>query len=598
MKDRSATLRRLWSYLRYQKGLLSIALVLIVCTTLLQLAGPYLMGRAIDDYIIPRDIDGLARLIGIMAVVYVSASLLTWLQARLMSKVAMRTVHRIREDLFGQLQKLPLKFFDSRAHGDTMSRVTNDVETVSQILSEGAAQIVSSLLLGVGVIVMMFVLNPLLALVAILSLVTWSLFVNRFIGKRTREGFRAQQKELGALNGIIEETISGQRAVKAYNQESDRIAKFVVANEELRGHAIKAQTWAGIVGPIMNFVNNFSIALVAAAGGWAVVDGRATVGVVATFLQYTRQLSQPINQISQLYNQMMSALAGAERIFEVMDEDHEVDAAHVEGDVITAGDVVFKDVSFSYDGETPVLKHVNLHAEPGSVVALVGPTGAGKTTIINLLTRFYEIDSGEILVDGVDLRDISKADLRRQLGIVLQDGFLFAGTVKENIRYGRLEATDDEVVEAAKTAQADGFIRSLPEGYDTELSERGGNVSHGQRQLITIARALLANPRILILDEATSNVDTRTERYIQEGMTRLMEGRTSFVIAHRLSTIRNADQILVINKGEVIERGTHAELLEQEGFYARLSNSQIGGDAELDAAEELAQIAQAQIGDD
>lgn len=596
VKDRKATLARLWGYLRFQKVGLSIALVLILCTTALQLAGPYLMGRAIDDYIIPGDMPGLARIVLLMLGVYGVSSLLVWAQALIMSRVALRTVHILRKDLFAKTQKLPLKFFDSRPHGDTMSRLTNDVETVSQILSEGAAQIVSSLLLGVGVIVMMFLLQPIMAVVAIVSLISLSFFVNRYIGARTREGFRAQQKELGLLNGIIEETITGQRAIKAYNQESHRIASFTVANEELKKHAIKAQTFAGIVGPIMNFVNNLSIALVAAAGGWLVVDGRTTVGIVATFLQYTRQLSQPINQISQMYNQLQSALAGAERIFEILDEEPEVDAAHADGDAITAGDVVFDDVSFSYDGVTPILKHVDLHAEPGSVTALVGPTGAGKTTIINLLTRFYEIDSGRILIDGEDLRNISKSDLRRQLGLVLQDGFLFAGSVMENIRYGRLDATDEEVMEAARIAQADEFIRHLPEGYATLLTERGGNVSQGQRQLITIARALLANPTILILDEATSNVDTRTERYIQEGMTRLMEGRTSFVIAHRLSTIRGADQILVINQGAVIERGTHAELMELGGFYARLNQSQLSGDAELAAEEIAAELARAADG--
>jgi ATP-binding cassette subfamily B multidrug efflux pump len=345
----------------------------------------------------------------------------------------------------------------------------------------------------------------------------------------------------------------------------------------------------------MNFANNLTLALVAGAGGWMAVGGRTTVGIIAAFLSYTRQLGQPINQIAQLYNQLQSALAGAERIFEILDEEEEVDAAHREEAAITHGDVRFEDVSFSYDGTTPVLKNVSLHAEPGQLIALVGPTGAGKTTIINLLTRFYEIDSGRILIDGVDLRELRKSELRRQLGIVLQDNFLFAGSVIENIRYGRLDATDEEVYAAAVAAQADQFIQHLPEGYRTELTERGGNLSHGQRQLIAIARALLADPRILILDEATSNIDTRTEKLIQTAMTRLMEGRTSFVIAHRLSTIRDADQILVINHGEIIERGTHEALLEQEGFYARLHNSQFKGDDELAREEELAQIREQEL---
>lgn len=592
VKNRKATMLRLWTYLRHQRLKLTIAILLIVVSSGLQLLGPLLMGRAIDDYILTRDMDGLTRIVLLMAGVYLLSSAIAWLQARLMTVVAQLTVHRLRQDIFAKLQRLPLKFFDSRPHGDTMSRVTNDVETISQILTEGASQMVGSILLGIGVMITMLVLQPILGLVAIGSLILFTLLVNLVIAPRTRVGFRDQQKSLGKLNGIIEETITGQRTVKAYGQEADRIAIFEETNIELRGHAIRAQTFAGIVGPIMNFMSNLSIALVAGTGGWLAVSGRTTVGVVAAFLSYTRQLAQPVSQLSQMYTQLQSALAGAERIFEVLDEPDEVDAA-VQPDgrqAITRGDVVFDDVSFSYDGTTPVLKNVSLHAEPGSLIALVGPTGAGKTTIINLLTRFYEIDSGEIRIDGVNLHDINKAALRRQLGIVLQDGFLFAGSVMENIRYGRLEASDDEVIAAAKMAQADEFIRHLPEGYDTELTERGGNVSQGQRQLITIARALLANPRILILDEATSNVDTRTERHIQEGMTRLMQGRTSFVIAHRLSTIRGADQILVINHGEIIERGTHAELLELDGFYARLSNSQYGGDPELIAQEEVEEI--------
>lgn len=589
IKDRTGTAKRLWGYLRYQKLRLNIAVILIVFSSALQVVGPYLMGRAIDDYIIPRDMSGLLRIITLMSGIYLLSSVLTYFQARLMATVALHTVHRLRQDIFAKVQKLPLRFFDSRPHGDTMSRVTNDVETVNQILTEGASQIISSLLMGIGVMIMMMALQPVMGAIAISTLIILTIIVNRFIAPRSRLGFRAQQKQLGALNGIIEETISGQRTIKAFGQEADRIAMFEAANQELKGHAIRAQTLAGIVGPIMNFMTNFTLALVAASGGWLAVTGRTSIGVVATFLSYTRQLSQPVSQISQMYTQLQSALAGAERIFEILDEDDEVDAeAHAAGHrAITDGDVVFEDVNFSYDGETMVLKNVDLHAEPGSTTALVGPTGAGKTTIINLITRFYEIDSGKILIDGIDLRDINKTELRQQLGIVLQDGFLFAGTVMENIRYGRLDATDEEVIEAARMAQADEFIRHLPEGYETTLTERGGNVSQGQRQLITIARALLANPRILILDEATSNVDTRTERLIQEGMTRLMEGRTSFVIAHRLSTIRNADQILVINKGEVIERGNHHELVEQGGFYAALSSGQFGGDADLLAEEQI-----------
>lgn len=596
VKDTKATLNRLWHYLRHQKWGLIIAAMLVVTSTGLQLVGPYLLGRAIDEAIIPGDMGLLLKIVLIMLGCYALAAILTWVQAVVMAGVAQRTVHSLRTDLFRKLQSLPLKFFDQRPHGDTMSRLTNDVETISQILTESTTQIVSSVLTAVGVAVLMLVLQPVLALVSIVSLLVMSYGVNRFIGNRTREGFRAQQKNLGLLNGIIEETVTGQRVVKAYHQEDQKLADFSVKNAELRDASTRAQTFAGVVGPVMNFINNFAVAMVAGVGGALVVGGTTSVGTVAAFLNYTRQMSQPINQIANLYNQLQSALAGAERIFEVLDEEPEIDAEASQRVAITRGDVVFDDVSFSYDGETPVLKHVNLHAESGQLVALVGPTGAGKTTIINLLTRFYEIDSGTILIDGVDIRDIRKGELRQQLGIVLQDSFLFAGSVMENIRYGRLDATDEEVYTAAGMANADAFIRHMPDGYAFELTERGGNVSQGQRQLISIARALLADPQILILDEATSNVDTRTEKHIQEAMRRLMVGRTSFVIAHRLSTIREADQILVINHGEIIERGTHQELLELGGFYARLNNSQFkGGDEELARQEEQAQIAEQEL---
>ena len=383
--------------------------------------------------------------------------------------------------------------------------------------------------------------------------------------------------------------------MKAYHREPVVLSEFAERNAELRKASTHAQTYAGFVGPLMNFIGNLSLGLVVAVGGWMVVDGRATVGTIAAFINYSRQLSQPINQIANLYNQIQSALAGAERVFEVLDEQPEVDAPDAKSVIDLRGDVVFDDVSFSYDGVVPVLKHVDLHAAPGQLVALVGPTGAGKTTIINILTRFYEIDAGTVTIDGLDLRSLRKADLRRQLGVVLQDTYLFAGTVRDNIRYGRLDATEAEIIAAAELANADGFIRRLPNGYDTELSERGANFSQGQRQLLAIARAALSDPTILILDEATSSVDTRTEKHIQEALLRLMKDRTSFVIAHRLSTIRSADQILVVNHGEIIERGDHEELLAQNGFYARLHKSQFSGDEELARQEEEAQIREQEL---
>jgi ATP-binding cassette subfamily B protein len=443
------------------------------------------------------------------------------------------------------------------------------------VLAQSVTQLVSGFLSLVGVGAVMLILNWRMALVTLLTIPFMMLFLTRWVGDRTRTGFRQQQKALGKLNGIIEETITGQRVVKAYNREQAVMADFDFANNELRQAATRAQTFSGFIGPMMNFINNLGLAIVAGVGGWMTLGGLATVGTIASFINYARQFGRPLNEIASLYNTIQSAVAGAERVFETIDEQPDLtDVPDARPLTDIRGNVTFEDVSFGYAPGVPVLKQVSLHAEPGQVVALVGPTGAGKTTIVNLLTRFYDIQTGRICIDGQDIRQVKMADLRRQLGIVLQDTFLFTGTVMENIRYGRLDATDDEVRAAARLANADAFIHRLPHGYDTLLSERAGNLSQGQRQLLAIARAILANPGILVLDEATSSVDTRTEKHIQEAMLRLMQGRTSFVIAHRLSTIRNADQILVINHGELIERGTHETLLAQGGFYHHLYNSQ------------------------
>lgn len=593
-KNTKGTLLRLWGYLNRRRSRLVAVAAIVVASTVLTVLGPWIMGKAIDDYILTGDMSGLTRIVLLLLALYAVQSTLQWASGWLMVKVGQSTVVDLRNDLFTKLQSLPLRFFDQRPHGETMSRLTNDVENVNTVLSESLIQIISGTLTAIGVIVLMFILQPMLAVVAVGSTLILTFGINRFIGSRTKVGFRAQQKNLGALNGIIEETITGQRVVKAYHREPRVIEEFDVANQELRRASTSAQTFAGVVGPLMNFIGNLSLALVAGVGGWMVVNGTTTVGTIAAFINYTRQLGRPINEIANLYNQLQSAIAGAERVFEILDEEPEIDAIDAPR-IILNGDVVFDNVSFSYDGVTPVLKNVSTHAKPGQLIALVGPTGAGKTTIINLLTRFYEIDSGVVLLDGHDLRTLEKADLRRQLGVVLQDTFLFAGTVAENIRYGKLDATEAEVIAAAELANADQFVRRLPLGYDSEITERGGNLSQGQRQLLAIARAAISNPAILILDEATSSVDTRTEKHIQEALLRLMEGRTSFVIAHRLSTIRSADQILVINHGEIIERGTHDDLLQQEGFYARLHNSQFRGDDELARQEELAQIEESEV---
>jgi len=547
----------------------------VAATTGLQLAGPYLLGIAIDDYILIGDLPGLMRICGLMLAVYALISLLTWFQTYVMAAAAQRAVAAIRNDLFEHEQTLSLRFFDRRSHGDLMSRLTNDVENVSMVLAQSVTQLVSGLLSLVGVTIVMLLLNWRLALVTLLTIPVMMTLLTRWIGGRTRAGFRQQQKALGKLNGLIEETITGQRVVKAYNREQAVLAEFDFANSELRRAATRAQIFSGFIGPLMNFINNLGLAIVAGVGGWMTLGGLATVGTIASFINYTRQFGRPLNEIASLYNTIQSAIAGAERVFETIDEQPDLaDAADAQPLTAIRGKVTFEDVSFEYEPGIPVLKHINLHAAPGQVVALVGPTGAGKTTIVNLLTRFYDIQSGRICVDGQDIRQVKMADLRRQLGIVLQDTFLFSGTVMENIRYGRLDATDEEVIAAARLANAHSFIQRLPHGYQTHLSERANNLSQGQRQLLAIARAILANPSILILDEATSSVDTRTEKHIQEAMLRLMQGRTSFVIAHRLSTIRNADQILVINHGEIVERGTHESLLAQRGFYHQLYSSQ------------------------
>jgi ATP-binding cassette subfamily B protein len=576
-KDRRGTLRRLWGYLRHQGWTLTGVLLLVLITTGLDLLTPYLLGLALDEFILKGNLPGLARLGAWMIGIFLVAAGLTWVQAYLMAAVAQRTVRDLRNDLFAQFQRLPLRYVDQRTHGELMSRLTNDVENVSAVLNESVTQFIASLISIVGVAAVMFAINVRLAIVSLITLPLMA-YISQWIARRTRRGFRDQQEYLGKLNGLIEETVTGQRVVKAYGREATVIAEFDETNTSLRRAAIRAQIFAGLMGPMSNFVGNFGFAIVAGAGGWMAVTGLATVGTIAAFVNYARQFSMPINQIANLYNTIQSALAGAERVFAVIDETPEpADTPDALPLKAPRGEVRFENVRFGYQPDVPVLKNVSLHALPGQTIALVGPTGAGKTTIVNLLSRFYEVDAGRIVIDGLDIGSYQKDDLRRTLGIVLQDTFLFAGTVAENIRYGRLDASDDDVRAAAKLANADQFIHRLPQGYETQLSERASNLSQGQRQLLAIARAILADPGILILDEATSSVDTRTEQHIQQAMLRLMQGRTAFVIAHRLSTIRQADQILVIDHGEIIERGKHQELLAAKGFYWNLYTSQFKG---------------------
>ena len=576
-KNPRETIARLASYLLSYKIQLVLVLAGIIAASVLQLLGPYLIGITIDQYILKGDVSGLTRMTLVLLGVYLGGWMLQAAQGWIIATISQRALRQIRKDLFEHMQTLSLSFFDKRSQGDLMSRLTNDIDAINQALSMNITMIVSSVLSLVGILTAMFALNLWMAF-GNLAVIPFMLLVTLVIGRRTMSGFRGLQSSMGRLNGRMEEIISGERVVQAFSRQDAILADFDKDNEDYRQAATKAMSWGFIIMPLVNAMSYIGIAVVSGIGGWLVITGAATVGLVATFINYSRNFVQPLRQLADLYNSIQSALAGAERVFEIIDTTPEInDKPEAKSLKEIQGDVVFEDVDFSYDGKTPVLKDVSFHARPGEIVALVGPTGAGKTTMVNILSRFYDIQAGSIKIDGADIRDVTRESLRRQIGTVLQDNFLFVDTVLENIRYGNLEATDEDCIAAAKLANADQFISRLPNGYKTMLTERGSNLSQGQRQLIAIARAVVANPKILILDEATSNVDTRTEIRIQEALLRLMEGRTSFVIAHRLSTIRNANQVLVINKGQIIERGTHDSLLGQRGFYFHLYNSQFRG---------------------
>ncbi|GLI08183.1 multidrug ABC transporter ATP-binding protein [Paenibacillus tyrfis] len=568
-KNTRATIRRLWGYLKRQRAALAGVIALVLLGLALSLAGPYLIGTAIDRYIALRDPNGLMRLCALLLAVYIGGSAVSWLQTYVMSGIAGRTVWELRRDLFAHMQELPVRFFDKTPHGELMSRTTNDIDNVSNTLNQSLLQLITSVVTLLGSLTMMLLLNGWLTLVAlvIIPLVTG---VARQIGKRTKSQFKEQQRHLGALNGFIEETISGQKVVKIYNREELAAQQFQEINAKLRQAGTRAQIFSGMMGPFMNLLNHTSFILLAVAGGWMAYNGWTTIGVIVSFLNYSKQFSGPVNELANQYNMIQSGVAGAERVFEVLDTETEFGTiGGRKPQEAVRGEVEFDHVTFGY-GDTPVLRDVSFATQPGQVVALVGPTGSGKTTIMNLLTRFYDISEGTIRIGGKDIREWDKNSLRSRLGMVLQDAHLFSGTIRDNIRYGRLDATEEEIRSAAKLANADGFIRKLPQGYDTPLSAEGGNLSHGQRQLLTIARAILSDPSILILDEATSSVDTRTEMHIQEAMKALMQGRTSFVIAHRLSTIQEADLILVVRGGEIVERGTHEQLLALRGLYAEM----------------------------
>ncbi|WP_226087037.1 ABC transporter ATP-binding protein [Mesobacillus sp. S13] len=569
------TIRRIWSYLADQRSLMILVLLMVVASSALGLLGPFLIGWGIDEYFATNSTDGFIWLLIGLASVYVMHSLSLWFQSYWMIGIAQKTVYTMRRQLFNHFHKLSIDFFNKRQHGELMSRVTNDIENVSATLNSSVIQIFSSVLTLVGTLAVMIWLSPLLTLVTMI-IVPLMFMGMKWITSRTGKLYKEQQRRLGEMNGYIEETISGQKIIKSFSQEPKVIEEFRIKNQQLKESGYWAQTFTGFIPKLMNMLNNLSFTIVAAVGGFFALKGYVTIGTIVIFTEYSRQFTRPLNDLSNQFNTLLSAVAGADRVFDIIDTEEEaVDEKGAESIPNITGKVEFKDVSFSYEKGGDTVSELNFIAKPGQTIALVGPTGAGKSTIINLISRFYEPNQGMILIDGNDSKKITRESLRKQMGFVLQDSFLFQGTIRENIRYGRLDATDEEVEKAAKAANAHSFIQRLPEGYDTVLSQDDAGISQGQKQLLSIARAILADPSILILDEATSSIDTITELKIQEALQHLLKGRTSFIIAHRLNTIKNADQIIVIESGQIIEKGNHDELLAQEGFYHDLYTSQL-----------------------
>ena len=598
-KDMKGTFKKLMRYVGRYKAALVLVAVCLILSTVGSVASSYMLKPLLNNYILPGDFPGLLKMLVLMGGLFALSALCSFAYARIMVHVAQRTVAAIRQDLFDRLQQLPVSYYDQHQSGDLMSRFTNDIDTVSEMLNSSFASIISNVLTFLGTVLMMIILNPWLTLITFGFLAMMGVVV-KVIGGRSRVNFQRQQAALGAVNGYIEEMIEGQKVIKVFNHEKQAIGRFTALNDEYRQAATAAQAYAGMMMPAMGNLSKINYAVTCCVGGLLAIGGMFDVGSLGAYLLYVKQVSQPIGQISQQVNTLLAAAAGAERIFAVMDAQPEIDEGEtvivrVEKDALTEtaertgrwawkrpdgtlvelkGDVRFDHVTFSYDGEKTVLHDVSLFAKPGQKIAFVGSTGAGKTTITNLINRFYDIQEGTITYDGIDVKDIAKDSLRRSLGMVLQDTHLFTGTIADNIRYGKLDATDEEIRAAAKLANADTFIRHLPQGYDTVITGDGAGLSQGERQLLAIARAAVSDPPVLILDEATSSIDTRTETLIERGMDSLMEGRTVFVIAHRLSTVRNAQAILVLENGQIIERGDHAQLLEEKGRYYQLYTGQ------------------------
>lgn len=577
-KDAKGTLKRLLKYLKNSRKMLILATIFIILSVILNIASTVILQPIIDNYLIPllkqpdsvEYRNGFIRIISILIAISVGYSLFTLLQFKLMIRVSQKTVKELRDEVFAKIQKLPIRYFDTHPHGELMSRIVNDIDNISVALNTSISQLISATLTVIGTLTLMVIISPVLAIISVLSLPIM-IFIVKKIAKYNKIQFMRQQEALADVNGYIEEYISGQKVIKAFNKEENVRKDFSVKNLKLRKDGFMAQTVAGMVMPIMGNISNITTAITAVVSGILCLKGKISIGTITLYAKFSKEYSRPITEITNQFNVIESGLAGAERIFEILDEEEEfpenIGKPHMKKVV---GHVDIKDVYFGYEKNKEILKDINIEAKPGETIALVGPTGAGKTTIINLLTRFYDVNKGSISIDEVDIREVEKNSLRESLGIVLQDTVLFNESVMENIRYGKLDATDEEVIEAAKLADAHSFIKRLPNGYDTILNEDASNISKGQAQLINIARVILNNPEILVLDEATSNVDTRMEVKIQNAMNKLLEGRTSFVIAHRLSTIVNADKILVINSGRIVESGHHNDLIEKKGIYYKM----------------------------